>query len=281
MRLHWRVGAVILLLGLFSLSTSAHTGENTPEIEQTLSPPLQLAHTLQENAYNVVGISALALIVLVAYSIKKKPRKEKIKKMLFVGIAFFAIASNLYLAGATIYTNTVSPTGGPVHWHTDYELWSCGERMDLIDPTGIDNRVGTWEVHEHNDDRMHIEGTILNMEQATFHHFFETVGSTFDEKGIVFPSTHGNIFIPREGVCQGKKAELQAFLYRVTNPSEAKQWKYTQTKLGYPFDTIMAPYSSVPSGDCLIIEYDVPKAQTDKRCASYDSAENRGEFNGR
>mgnify|MGYP001585965769 CR=1 FL=1 len=275
---------VVLFLALLLVgfqSVNAHTTENGETYEEPLPPNIQLAQELRDNSYNVVLISAAALILLVAYSIKKKPRKEKIKKILFIAIVFFAIGSNLYLAGITIYTNVVSPTGGPVHWHTDYEMWNCETQLDLIDPTGIDNRVGTWEVHEHNDNRMHIEGTILQMEQASFHHFFEIVGGTLDEKGMVFPSVNGEIFMPVEGVCNGKKAELQGFLYRVTNPQDAKEWNYTQTKIEYPFNELMAPYSNVPPGDCLIIEFDVPKESTDKLCASYDAAHNRGEFNGR
>jgi hypothetical protein len=160
-------------------------------------------------------------------------------------------------------------------------VWKCGEQLDMIDPTGIDNRVGTWEVHEHNDQRMHIEGTILDMEQASFHHFFEIVGGKVEDDGMVFPSTKGEVAIPLEGTCNGAHAELQGFLYRVTNPQDAKQWKYEQTKIAYPFDEKMAPYSNVPPGDCLIIEYGPVKETTDKLCASYDAAHNRGEFDGR
>ena len=272
---------IIILFALLAPLAFAHTTEETGTETKTYSPEIQLAMTLRENAYNVVGVTAVLLVILVVYSIKTKPRKEKIKRMLFWSIAALAVGSNLYLAGMTIYTNTVSPTGGPVHWHTDYEMWNCGVQLDMIDPTGIDNRVGTWEVHEHNDQRMHIEGTILDMEQATFHHFFEITGGELDETGMTFPSVNGNVFIPRSGMCNGEQAELQAYLYRVTNPADAKQWEYEQTKMEYPFDVIMAPYGNVPPGDCVIVEYGPVKETTDKRCASYDSAENRGEFNGR
>lgn len=278
MHIAWKI---FLLIVMITPLAWAHTTEETGADSKTYSPEIQLAQTLRENAYNVVGFTAAGLIVLVVYSIKKKPRKEKIKKILFWSIAFLAVGSNLYLAGATIYTNMVSPTGGPVHWHTDYEVWNCGVQQDMIDPTGIDNRVGTWEVHEHNDQRMHIEGTILDMEQATFHHFFEIVGGELDEKGMIFPSVNGNVFIPRSGMCNGERAELQGYLYRVTDPENAKNWSYTQTKIEYPFDVIMAPYGNVPPGDCVIIEYGPVKETTEKRCASYDSAENRGEFYGR
>ncbi len=273
--------ALVLTLFLLLAATTGvwgHEGE-----EEAIDSSIQLAQTLRENSYNVILLTSAALIVLVVYSIKTKPRKEKMKRILFWTIAFFAVGSNLYLAGATIYTNMVSPTGGPVHWHTDYEVWNCGQPLDLIDPTGWDNRVGTWEVHEHNDNRMHIEGTILNMDQASFHHFFEITGGTIEQEGMTYPSVNGDVTLPATGSCNERPAELQVFRLYVTNPESQKNWTYTQEKLEYPegLEKIMAPYSNVPPGDCLIIEYDAPKEKTTHSCASYRAAMNRGELHGR
>jgi hypothetical protein len=270
---------LIVLVLLINLSFVFANGGGEKAVDSSIA----LANTLQENAYNVVLASAAILIVLVAYSIKTKPRKEKVKKLLFWSIVFFAVGSNLYLAGATLYTNHVSPTGGPVHWHTDFELWYCGQPLDVVDPTGWDNRVGTWEVHEHNDNRMHIEGTILDMDQASFHYFFEIIGGSVDATGMTIPTIKGDTKMPVNGMCNGKPAELQAFRLYITNPESAKNWTYDQEKLEFPegLDTIMAPYANVPPGDCLIIEYDTPKEKTTHSCASYRAAMNRGELHGR
>lgn len=278
MRVLFPIGAAIgLIFLLIAPSGWAHTEPGATE----LSGEIVLAETLKNNSYNVVMIAAIVLIMLVGYSIFTKPRKEKIKRILFWSIAFAAVGSNVYLAGATIYLNTVSPTGGPVHWHTDFEVWNCGQKLDLIDPTGIDNRVGTWEVHEHNDDRMHIEGTITQLSQASYHHFFETVGGTVDESGFTYPTNNGNVKMPQKGMCEGKPAELQAFLLHVDNPLNAKNWTYSQKKIDYPWDAAMQPYSNVPPGDCLIIEFDSAKNETTHSCASYRAAMNRGELHGR
>lgn len=246
-----------------------------------IQPTAEWALTLREQSYAVVLISAILLAGLAGYSIYAKPRKENVKKKLFICIAVIAVISTFFLAGTTIYTNMVSPTGGPVHWHTDYEIWNCGQKLDLMNPTGIDNRVGTWEVHEHNDDRMHVEGTILDLEQGTFRHFFETVGSTFTSEEFTYLTNKGTVTIPINGNCNGKKAELQAFLLRVTNPNEAKQWEYSQQKIPISMETLMQPYSNVPPGDCLIVEFDETKERTEHSCASYHAAMNRGELNGR
>ncbi len=240
-----------------------------------------LALALREQSYNVVIAATLLIAALILYAIYAKPRKEKVKKFLFWSSVVVTVFSTLFLAGVTIYVNTVSPTGGPVHWHTDYEIWNCGEAVDLVDPTGIDNRIGTWEVHEHNDNRMHVEGTIVDLEQGTFRHFFETVGSTFGDVGLSYPTVNGKITLPYSGVCNGQKAELQAFLLRVTNPLDAKQWVYDQEKIPISLETNMQPYANVPPGDCLIIEFDAAKETTTHSCASYRAAMNRGELHGR
>ena len=246
-----------------------------------LSSDAQFAILLRDNAYNVVILATLLLALCVGYAVLAKPRKERTKKIIFAGIAIVAVLSTLYLAASTVYLNTISPTGGPVHWHTDYEIWNCGTKLDLIDPTGIDNRVGTWEVHEHNDDRMHIEGTVVDLEQGTFRHFFEIIGSTFSATGFTYPTTHGVETLPYAGSCNGQRAELQAFLLRVTNPQDAKQWIYGQQKIPVSLETRMQPYSNVPPGDCLVIEFDTPKETTTHSCASYRAAMNRGELHGR
>ncbi len=269
---------MILFAGLGTIVFAHEEREEAP-----VSSDIQLAITLRDNAYNVVVVSAIALICLVVYSIKNKPRKERTKKILFLSIVFFALGSNLYLAGATLYTNHVSPTGGPVHWHTDFEVWKCGESLDLVDPTGWDNRVGTWEIHEHNDNRMHIEGTILNMDQGSYHHFFEVIGGNVDTVGMTFPTVNGETLLPKNGSCNNAPAQLQLFRLFITNPGDAKQWIYDQEKLAFPegLNMIMAPYGNIPPGDCLIIEFDTPKAKTTHSCASYRAAMDRGELHGR
>ncbi|MEK6821099.1 MAG: hypothetical protein AABY11_01725 [archaeon] len=245
------------------------------------SESIALAIQLKELAYPAVILGAILLFGLVAYAIRTKPRKEKVKSFLFWSIATVAVGVTLFLAGSTVFINTVSPTGGPVHWHTDYEVWYCGEQLDLVDPLGIDNRVGTWEVHEHNDNRMHIEGTIVDVEQGTFKHFFEVIGGSFTRDTYTFPSTKGNITIPTSGNCNGEPAVLQGFLHRVDNPEKAKEWTYSQRKISFPWSVEMAPYSNVPPGDCLVIVFGPEQEKIDRVCASYRAAQNRGELNGR
>lgn len=272
-----KIGILFFLVLFLAAGVSGHTEEE----ETALTQNAQLAVWMKDQSYNVVLIASAILVALVAYAITQKPKKEKVKMALFVGIAATAILSTFFLATGTVLLNFVSATGGPVHWHTDFEVWSCGERLNLIDPTGFDNKIGSPEIHEHNDDRMHIEGKLLDLEHGTFHYFFEEVGGELDERGMAYPTQDGIAFMPRNGMCNGQPAELQGFLFRVDNPQDTKEWTYTQTKMEYPFDVIMAPYPNIPPGDCVIIEFGTPKEKTDKICTSFRVSQERGELNGR
>src|SRR3989344_115684 len=89
------------------------------------------------------------------------------KKFFFLSITIPVAMVTLYLAGHTLYENAISVTGGPVHWHADYQVWHCGERIDLVDPNFPSNKIGTPLLHEHDDDRVHMEGTVVNWDEAT------------------------------------------------------------------------------------------------------------------
>ena len=75
-------------------------------------------------------------------------------------IALTLTLSTGILIGSTIYLNTNSDSGGPVHWHADIEFWACGNEIELRDPTGFSNKIGTGTLHEHDDHRIHLDCSI-------------------------------------------------------------------------------------------------------------------------
>mgnify|MGYP001569409592 FL=1 len=123
MHIQWIVLAALLLL--FPIVWAHEPSISGAGTNFNLTPELQLAQTFKNNSYNVVGVTAIVLIILILYAIFAKPRKEKTKKILFWSIATVSMASILFLAGSTVYLNMVSPNGGPVHWHADFEIWNC------------------------------------------------------------------------------------------------------------------------------------------------------------
>jgi len=174
-----------------------------------------------------------------------------------------------------VYLNQKSWTGGPVHWHTDFELRLCGEMVDLIDPTGLTNRVGTPVFHEHNDNRIHVEGVVLNPEEVTLRRFFEIIGGYLERGHLAIPTNHGMLEVADGGTCGGQPAKWQAFVYRT------KGRYFWQEKVHDYEHYIPSPQPLIPPGDCLILEFAPEKDRTDFICTTYEVAKQQGDIIGR
>ncbi|MBI4043904.1 MAG: hypothetical protein HY393_03820 [Candidatus Diapherotrites archaeon] len=256
--------------------------ENVP-VEASFTDSAQLAEFLSAQSLNVAGIAALILLGAVAYAVRVRPLGGHAKKMLFLVILVTSLLTTAYLAGSTLYLNAASFTQGPVHWHADFEVWNCSEKLDLKDPEGFSNKEGEELVHEHGDDRVHVEGALLDETQGQLGYFFKAVGAEWNDERFGYPTNQGDVVLPAKGTCNGRPAELQFFLYRIVNPGNARQWVYKQYKLSPhdAYETVMAPYGNVPPGDCLIVEFDAVKERSEHVCSSYAHAIQRGELNGR
>jgi hypothetical protein len=219
----------------------------------------------------VVAVASIIIVILILYSSLAKSRSN----VLFGGIAFTAIAASLFLIGSTIYLNIVSSSKGPVHWHADFEIWDCGRQIELLDPQGLlSNKVGTPTLHEHNDKRVHLEGVVVNRDDASLGKFFRVVGGELSKNSLVVPTDHGKVPLISGRDCDGQPAQLQAFLYRTKDGGK----HYTQAKLSDPASYIIKDDSQVPPGDCVIFEFDRPKQTTDKMCQSWQVAKSLGKI---
>lgn len=256
--------------------------------------------TVNELSINSILIASLVLVVLlvIASQVIKEKKHEKLKMPLFIAIAATIILPSLLLMGSTVYVNTISESGGPVHWHTDFEFWVCGEEIELRNPTGfLSNKIGTSTYHEHDDKRIHLEGVVVEKDyDASFEKFMDVTDGeitttnltiatedTIFENDIDGDTAAGNEEVVRSYLTrnemgqaqievrngqtcgESEPAEVQAFLFRYNKDDDT----YTQTKLEEPSRYIMRDESIVPPGDCLIVEFDTNKQFTDKLCQQY------------
>ncbi len=259
---------------LFSTFVLAHEGEK--EI-----PAVTPAQHHSSTALHVMLYAGAIVIALLLIALFGDISSELTKWFLFLGMAIPIIAATLYSAGSTLYLNTASASGGPVHWHTDLEIWNCGKLLDLKEPEGFSNRIGTALFHEHGDNRIHIEGVISDSRQVALQNFFAVVGGHLSNDHLVFPTDAGLVELETGHFCpDGQQGVLQAFLYRVVNPEDTKHWIYQQEKLENFALYVPAPYGTIPPGDCLILEFGPTRATTNKLCESYTVAEQRGELRG-
>lgn len=220
-----------------------------------------------------VFVSAALLIFLSIISVKFKNTKDSVKRILFFSFVFITIGCTLFLAGVTIYLNVVSVSHGPVHHHADFEIWRCGEELEFGDPEGLSNKIGSSTVHEHNDKRIHIEGVIVEKQDASLGNFFRNIGGNLENGQISFPGHHEQVTLTSGDSCEySQDTQLQVFLYKVEGNN------YAQTKLDNPRDYIISESQNVPPGDCIIIELDEIKRKTDKLCRSYETAVRTGDL---
>ena len=199
---------------------------------------------------------------------------------MFLGIAIPIIIATAYSAGSTIYLNLASHTKGPVHWHADYEVWNCGENLDLLDPTGMANRIGTPTLHEHNDNRIHLEGVPVVLSTASIGSFFSTVGGHIAKDRFSYETNNGLISVKDGDLCNGQPGKVQVFLLKVDDMGKTDNWVYSQTKLEDPARHVISPSAYVPPGDCFIVEFGPEKESTDKICETYEIAMRKGELRG-
>lgn len=237
---------------------------------------MDLEHLIASYSWKVLGVASIILILLAVISLSVKKPKAIVKKVLFLGIIAATIIPTLYLISSTIYLNSVSSSNGPVHWHADTEIWACGKELDFKDPIGWSNKIGTATLHEHNDKRIHLEGVVVNPEDASLGKFFRVIGGSISPTSLTVPTTEGLTSLQNGMKCaSGEQGEVQVFVYQTDN-----EQYYTQQKVVNPENYIISPHSSVPAGDCIIVEFGAPKERTDKMCRSYKVAEQIGKLKG-
>lgn len=200
----------------------------------------------------------LVFIVTVIIIVGKNKLKDNHKSLFFWLIAAPVLLSTLYLGASTVHENIISQTKGPIHWHADYQVWACGDRLNLIDPKGLNNKIGSPLFHEHNDDRIHVEGTVLNVEDIDLQSFFSVIGGQLTNTKLVYPTEERGVLEYTNGdECEGVPSELAVYMNgeRVSDIDQ----------------TMYYPHALVPPGDCIIVEFGPnPGETTDRMCESWE-----------
>lgn len=249
-------------------------------------------------AIRVVLASAAALVILILVAGLTKNKYDHLRTPLFLLISFVIIAATGTLFGSTIYLNVRSDSGGPVHWHADIEFWACGNQLELRNPSGfLSNKIGTPTLHEHNDQRIHLEGVVVDdTVDASLGKFMRVIGGSVSNQDMNIPIADDILendidgdavnaggaasiesfintdafgkksFVASSGeTCDGQAAEPQTFVYQYDKDAKT----YTQKKLEDPSAYIIRDESVVPPGDCIVVEFAPAKERTDKLCEQY------------
>lgn len=268
--------SLFFVLIILSVIAYAH-GDVEEEINEE---EIDFDSNLKSNSINYILITSLIAVISIIAITFTKDKTDKLKWLFFLAIIIPIVLTTAYMASSTIYLNLISETKGPVHWHADYEIWNCGEKIELIEPEGLSNRIGTPVFHEHGDSRMHVEGVVVDTAEVDLHNFFEVIGGSLTNDYLSVLTDERIIEISNGNLCNGNSGKLQVFLYKIKNPEDTKNWKFEQQKLNNFEDYILSPYSRIPPGDCIIIEFGEEKERTDHICETYKVAEQRGDLIG-
>ncbi len=261
----------MLILSLFALPlfASADDGGDLSEFSR-------LDEALSRLGMNLLLISTALITIIVIRSMRNPFPSERFKLWSFIGIVAPVAITTGYMAISTIYINVISSSGGPVHWHADFGIYHCGNSVDLEDPTGLSNRIGTPVLHEHGDDRIHVEGVVLDSHHVNLSEFFRVIGGYMTTEEIKIPTDEGTLAVQNGNLCPDNKAGTwQVFVYQ-TNPEtkEIRQYKLPD----FP-NYQLSPFGVVPPADCIIFEFSSEtKDKTDKICNFYQIEINKGTY---
>ncbi|MEX0617172.1 MAG: hypothetical protein WD231_05225 [Candidatus Woykebacteria bacterium] len=253
---------ITVLLSLFFFlptKVSAAYGLTSADASSTLED------ATRANSIKVVLVASALITIFVVLTFLFKNASGLLKKILFVGIVVPTLLASVFLAGSTVRLNLASSSGGPVHWHAQFEIWDCGKKLDIIDPKGFSNKVGTAALHEHNDGWIHLEGVIIDQKDASLGKFFQVVGGQLTSTSLEVPTNSGVVSRQNGDLCpDGIPGSLQVFV----DQTEGKI--FTQKKLDDPGSYVLSPHGRIPPGDCIIVEFgSEDKEKTEKLCEQY------------
>lgn len=187
---------------------------------------------------------------------KKEILGDGSKAIIFWIMAIPIILSTLYVSAMTVRENIISVTGGPVHWHADYEVWACGEKLDLVDPVFPRNKIGSPLFHEHNDDRIHIEGTVHEFDKVSLGAYFAVIKGELSQGVLTYPTVNGVRSFRDGNQCGTETGKLNVYI----NGDRIDDYEYH----------LFYPDAYVPPGDCVIVEFSPTDSMTtDKICSSW------------
>lgn len=208
------------------------------------------------------------------------------KEMLMNGFLIAILVPTFYTAGAFVHESQTSWSGGEIHWHADFEVLVEEEgemtRLDPINPEKfcqdteheasymckISDRTGSTEYHEHNDNRIHLEGTFRERSDASLSAFFEQFQGELTNDRLVLPTNDGVVEKTETGIKTlkiiVKKGTAQERDWCVIGPvrQEKQCVTFDGKKAHSPSDYVISPYTQGPNLDDIFIIYDsTPTAQ--------------------
>lgn len=233
----------------------------------------------------VLQVSAVALVFLSAEAIRKEEYMTMHdKNVLMNGFLIVILGASFFTASAFVHLSQTSWSGGEVHYHADYEVLieenGSLERLNLIDPSefcgreveggymcNLNDRTGSTKFHEHNDNRIHLEGVFKKREHATLGAYFETFNGTLTSNQLVYPTVDGVVEVS-ESTDSNKTLKVLV----ESGVADERSWKVIDNPSNY----IVSPYKRGPNLDNIFIVWDSKPANYVKEQLRVNNGTYRG-----
>jgi len=224
----------------------------------------------------------LTLLLAALSFYREEELTMKDKNILMNGFLVAILVPSFYAAGAFMHESQTSWSGGEVHYHADFEILveENGElnELDLVDPgkfcestnhessvmCKLNDRTGSKEYHEHNDDRVHLEGTFKKKRDASISAFFEQFNGILENGKLTAPTNDGLV-----NKQDSENMSLKILVNRGTGAT--RHWciigdqlpredvckdDYSGEPAKSPAEYVISPYSRGPNLDDIFIIYD-------------------------
>jgi len=228
MKKRFLVVLLVLLFILFLNNVISHESEEEFILDHSGLYPIT---QLQAVGYGSLIFGILIMIILLFH----KRMSDMIKKIVYIMVVAVTASVTVYLIFTTLHLNIISVTKGPVHWHADFEIWVCDKEIKLFEPEGFSNKQGVELMHAHNDNKIHVEGVLLDEKAASLGAFFYALGGLISSDGLKVPTDEGLLSIHDGDKCNEQPAKLYVFVNGnlIENPSAY----------------VISPYEKAPPGD--------------------------------
>lgn len=233
----------------------------------------------------MAGTAAIILLTVIALW-TEDDLTEQGKGWLLRGIMIAVLLPTVFTTGAFLHEAQTTWTKGEVHYHADFEVVADGEQLNLINPSqfcktmtreseymcSVNDRVGTTEYHEHNDNRIHLEGVFKTKEEASLAAFFEAFHGELTDETLRFPTNDGWV-----NVTEHDEKTLKVLIMR--GVGKARGWcvlgenvsaedtcidPYGDQHVTNPVEYVISPHQQDPKAG------DLSKAVLDKIWIIYD-----------
>ena len=229
---------ILLLLSIIFILSAGYAFSHEEETDYMLDhDELYPISQMKAFGYGSLAFGVIAIIIVIF----NKAMGENIKKLAYFAIVVLVVSVTLYLVIVTLHINFTSISKGPVHWHADFEIWACDKKIGLFEPKGLSNKQGVDLMHAHDDNRIHVEGVLLDEKQASLGAFFYAVGGSITSDGLKVPTDEGIVSYHDGDFCNGQPAKLHVFV--------------NGNRIDDPAGHVIEPHEKVPPGDRIKIVF--------------------------